>query len=53
MNFYRGIKYNPEDIKTEKVTSKPGIYRGFKHDPIKVKSKPMPYGVYRGVKWTA
>ncbi len=53
MNFYRGIKYNPADIKTEKATSQPGIYRGFKHDPIKVKSKPMPYGTYRGVNWVA
>ena len=53
MNFYRGIKYNHEDIKTENAIYKTGIYRGFKHDPIKVKSKPMPYGVYRGVKWTA
>ena len=54
MNFYRGIKYNSADIKEEKRTSKPGIYRGIKHDSIIAqKSKSAPSGIYRGVKWVA
>ncbi len=54
MNFYRGIKYNPADIKPEQSTAKGGIYRGTKHDPIYAqKSIKASSGTYRGVKWVA
>ena len=50
---YRGIKYDPKNIKTEKVKPQPGIYRGVKHDPIVAeKSKSALNGTYRGVAYT-
>ena len=50
---YRGIAYDPKDIKAEKVQPMAGIYRGIKHDPIVAeKSKSALKGTYRGVAYT-
>ena len=50
---YRGIKYDPKNIKTEKVKPQAGIYRGVKHDPIVAeKSKSPKSGSYRGGSYT-
>ena len=50
---YRGIAYDPKDIKAEKVQPQPGIYRGIKLDPIVAeKSKSALNGTYRGVAYT-
>ena len=51
-NFYRGISYNPADIK-ETRSEFAGIYRGTKHDTAKEKSSNPQHGVDRGVKWVA
>ncbi len=51
---YRGIAYDPKNIKAEKVQPQPGIYRGIKHDPIVAeKSKSPLSGTYRGVSYSA
>ena len=52
-NFYRGISYNPADIKETQKVEFAGIYRGTKHDTAKEKSSNPQHGIYRGVKWVA
>ena len=38
MTTYRGIKVTPENVARDEKSPKAGIYRGTKHDAVKVKS---------------
>ena len=51
--YYRGVKVNSDNSKSERSISKGGIYRGIKHDALQNNKSAKNPGIYRGTKTAA